>query len=589
MLSFRQKLLFGYLAVFIIFLALLFPFVHRAVGAVVRSTLADRTNQVIESVQGTEDEDRMIQRLEQEGPYFFFRVSLIEPDGQILYDSHTEKPAQAFNPQDYLREHPEISEAVESGHGYHEGRSTFLGQELVYSAKRFTFQGQTYILRTAFPLRQVHELASRFEIGFFTLGCVVLLLFGFLIIAVAQHVSKPIDKIIRAIKPYQEGKEAHLPEIYLGPPKKRTDDFDRLAGTLNSLNQRIERHIGTLEEERNEKEAVLEALIEGVIAVDNHLIITYANSAALQMLGRGLYELFGQPFAMTEQPEFEALLSACQSQQETLTATYQLGDRQKLYLDVIAAPKKGEAGSVLVLQDKTTHYRALEMRKDFIANASHELKTPITIIRGFAETLHDNPEVSREIEVEVTSKIINSCGRMESLIKNLLRLADIENLPRGQLESCNLDDLIENCRQMTLSVYPSAEITLENPQGVPISLLADTSLLEHAFTNLLDNAAKYSKEPARVRVSLSVDGPFAKIEIADRGIGVPPEDLSHIFDRFYTVDKAHSRRMGGSGLGLSLVQTIIEKHLGKISVESTLGEGTTFTILLPLDLEQASH
>ncbi|MGE3953597.1 MAG: ATP-binding protein [Parachlamydiales bacterium] len=583
MFSFRQKLIIGYLLVFLLFLALLFPFAKGAVEAVVRSTLADRTSQVIARIEGTEDEDRMIQRLEQEGPYFFFRISLIEPDGQILFDSHTEKPVQPFDPAEYLAHHPEIREALEKGQGYHESYSASLGQELVYTAKRFTFQGKTYVLRTAFPVKQVHELTYRFEFGFFTLGVVVLLLFGFLIIAVAQHISRPIDKIIRAIKPYQEGKESHLPEIYLGPPKKRMDDFDRLAGTLNSLNQRIEKHIGTLEEERNEKEAILEALIEGVIAVDHQLIITYANSAALQMLGKGPEGILEHPFSVTEQPEFEDLLRACQAQQQSLTATYQLGDRQRLYLDVIAAPKKGEAGSVLVLQDKTAHYRALEMRKDFVANASHELKTPITIIRGFAEALHDNPGVSREVELEVTSKIINSCGRMEALIKNLLRLADVENLPRGQLQECKLDDLLERCRQMTLSVYTTADITLVNRESGPVTVLADAGLLEHAFTNLLDNAAKYSKGPAKVRVEFWREEPFAKIAVADQGIGIPAEDLPHIFDRFYTVDKAHSRRMGGSGLGLSLVQTIIEKHQGRVTVESTLGQGTTFTVLLPLN------
>lgn len=172
---------------------------------------------------------------------------------------------------------------------------------------------------------------------------------------------------------------------------------------------------------------------------------------------------------------------------------------------------------------------------------------------------------------------------MTALIKNLLRLADIEHLSRANLATVSLRPLVESCKELTLAAFPHA--TIKTPEN-NIEVLGDEELLQHAITNLLDNAAKYSKEPAEITVTLEQTADAAILRVNDKGIGIPSEDLDHIFDRFYTVDKAHSRRLGGSGLGLSIVRTIAEKHFGKVAVESELGEGTTFTITLPLKMDE---
>ena len=223
------------------------------------------------------------------------------------------------------------------------------------------------------------------------------------------------------------------------------------------------------------------------------------------------------------------------------------------------------------------------MGKDFVANASHELRTPITIIRGFAETLQDLPEISQEMLADITEKIVRNCQRMDTLVKNLLTLADIENIPETRFKPCNLSALIDNCIHLLLSIYPDAQIHIEkNREEIFVS--ADSDLLELALMNLFDNAAKYSRPPAEISISLHQEGDEVKISISDRGIGIPEADLEHIFERFYTVNKAHSRRLGGAGLGLSIVKNIIDKHDGSITAESVLGKGTTFTIILPTRL-----
>jgi two-component system phosphate regulon sensor histidine kinase PhoR len=390
--------------------------------------------------------------------------------------------------------------------------------------------------------------------------------------------------MISAIKPYEEGKVEHLPAIHLSKYTSARDDFKRLADTLNSLSNRVEAQIAALKHERNEKEAVLDSLIEGVIAVDDRGQVTFANHMAIKMLEIHEHQMVGAKLSDLQHEEFHDVLIACQHQQEVLTFTCQLNELQKVYLDVVAVPMGRDRGAILVLQDKSLHYKALEMRKDFIANASHELKTPITIIKGFAETLQDMPHLSPQMVQEITSKIVRNCTRMEKLVKNLLKLADIENLPRSRQQRCRMSEVAETCKQMVESVYPTAQINIRKPMEEPY-VLGDAELLELAVMNLMDNAAKYSKPPAQIVIIIEPVSAQEqlKIIVADKGMGIPKEDLEYIFQRFYTVNKAHSRQLGGSGLGLSIVETIIEKHFGKISVTSTLGEGTTFTILLPMN------
>jgi two-component system phosphate regulon sensor histidine kinase PhoR len=322
-------------------------------------------------------------------------------------------------------------------------------------------------------------------------------------------------------------------------------------------------------------------LVEGVIAVDDDMKVTYSNLMARKFINSKDRDYLGLPFSELHQERCNTLLQECQQEKNPLSDTLEIyTEGKKTYLDVIAAPKKDDAGAILVLQDKTAHYKIFEMRRDFIANASHELKTPITIIKGFAEALHDNPGLGRETQLEVTEKIVRNCNRMGALIKDLLTLADIENIPSSRLHDCNLAHLMEQCRSILLEVFPETKMTIVELQP-DIHLVADIDLLELAFINLIENAAKYSKLPAEIKVTLDEIDKEVIIHIADKGIGIPQADQEHIFDRFYTVDKAHSQKMGGSGLGLSIVKTIVEKHFGTITLQSELGKGTIFTLRFP--------
>jgi two-component system phosphate regulon sensor histidine kinase PhoR len=431
---------------------------------------------------------------------------------------------------------------------------------------------------------QVHIWVDRFQNILFVIVASFMVFAGMIAWWGVSRIIEPLFDIARIAKPYALGKTDILPfiSIYRGMGQ----ECKHLATTLNSLYSRFKEQSARLDDEKNEKEIIIEPLLEGVITLDAAGFVRYANNAAANLFNAPRRQLIGKPFEFTEaHPRInlfrrcQQILKLAQEQNNIVTDTLSIGDSPKIHLDLIAIPKN-KRGAILILQDKSSHYKVIEMGKDFIANASHELRTPITIIKGYAETLQDLPSVSIPMLSEITEKIVRNCHRMDTLVKNLLTLADIEYVPESRFQLCDIAALADNCRHYLLTLSPTAKIDIEKTND-RIMAEADPDLLELALMNLLENGIKYSTPPAHLTIFLKEQGEEVLIAIQDRGIGIPKDDLPHIFERFYTVDKAHSRRLGGAGLGLSIVQTIIDKHEGTVSVASVVGQGTTFTVLIP--------
>jgi two-component system, OmpR family, phosphate regulon sensor histidine kinase PhoR len=583
--SFRQKILLSYLILLLLFLALMFPLVIDSVQQIVFHSMSDRADELIHKLQQANDDESLIKVLKEQKHLLFYRIGILDDKQRLLYDSHTRRIIGPLHFPMQFTPHTEVEQAIQKGIGYSEEYSQLLGQELIYLAKTFEFHKKNYVLRLAFPHQYIQELRKNFEIGFILFSSVILILFSVMTGLVLNRLTHPIRQIIQAIRRYQsgDGDVTTLPEIQLktGPQ----DDFTHLANTLNSLSSRIKSQIETLTHERNEKEAILESLAEGVLAIDKDLKISYANSMALNFLQITKNEL-GQEFPSSKHPKCYELLLKCIVEGKVLNGSLEIiPDSKSLHLNIVASPREKGRGAILVLQDKSIYYKILEMRKDFIANASHELKTPITIIRGFAETLQEHPYLPKETIDDITFKIVKNCQRMTKIIKNLLTLADIENLPHSRLEKCSLIELVMNCKNTLHTIWPQTEISLHFDPQIGYELTADPELLEVAVMNLLDNAAKYSKEKTHITIQLEKLPGHVKVAIQDNGIGIPQNELENVFQRFYTVNKAHSKKLGGSGLGLSIVETIVEKHFGKISVESTPGIGSTFSLYFPDDID----
>ena len=414
---------------------------------------------------------------------------------------------------------------------------------------------------------------------------IALFLFGALSLGIVYYLTLPINLILKEIRTFHVGAEEFIPRIHLPKGLGPQDEFAVLAQTLNSLSKKIEHQISTLTQEKNNNAAILESLGEGVVAIDQSMKVTYINHMAGVFLDVKKAEILGRSFALAKQPPIHRLIHEAQERNEPALSVLKVNKKPKRYLDAIAVPR-GKEGAILVLQDKTGLHKVIELGRDFIANASHELKTPITIIRGFAETLHDHPELSHEVYKEITQKIVSNCGRMETLVRNLLTLAAVdEGLPSSRLQECDLVDLVEQAKATILAVHPTAQITIEK-KGEHAYFRGDGDLLLQAILNLLDNAVKYSRAPAKVRVVLEQTEREMSIQVIDQGLGIPYEDQDRIFERFYAVDKSHSRSLGGSGLGLSIVERIVEKHGGTISLDSEVGQGSTFTLTFPIQEEE---
>lgn len=588
-LNFRQKILLGQFALFLIFVVCAFPFIERTVRHIVFETLRVNNGSLIGILQKSQSEEQMVQTLEAVDNTIFYGASLFDSSGKVLYDSSLGPFTNEKYTPFYPGVHKEILEALHKNAIYSIGRSDVIGADLVYVTMAFKAEdGKTYILRTSFSFAQVEAFSAQFKLWYLLFCAIACIFFSALTWLIFHRINFPIRQIIKAVKPYQMGKMDSIPPITLNQAIDPQDDFYKLAQTLNSLSDRLRLQIQHITDERNEKEAILESLGEGVIAVDGEIKISYINFVGSKMIGIPKRHLLEKPFPVVpDRPltplleKCKQILQSCQQKQVILTDSIALGENKKIYLDLIAAPKIQNNGAILVLQDKSSHYRVLEMGKDFVANASHELRTPITIIKGFAETLQDMPELPREMVVDIIEKIVRNCQRMDNLVKNLLTLADIENLPESRFQECDLGMLLENCREVVLAVYETAQIHIEKSVE-SVLVFADPDIFELAIINLLDNACKYSTPPAQITVKIDQIEEEAAIYISDKGIGIPEQDLERIFDRFYTVNKARSRRLGGAGLGLSIVKTIIERHNGTISVSSELGVGTTFTIFLPV-------
>ncbi len=590
MLSFRKKILLSDLVLFLLFIALLFPFVGKTVSNIMRKSLEERAVNIISQLKNTQDVSEMLGILKDYKRLVFHQITLVDPENQILYVVQGDEVVRQLFATDYEELHLEISKALKEGRGYGNGYSEFSDELFSYIAIRFEAYEHTYILRVGFPYDEVRRLSIDFEVGFLFLGIFILLLYSVMTWAIIHRLTRPIQQIVDAILPYQEGREEFLPKIVLQEAIQH-DEFGKLAFTLNSLSEKIQKQIEHVILQKQETEDILQSLGEGVIAFDTSARVTFANEVSCRMLQLPHDTLIGQTLSRlkTESLALEGLAKKCHEgvlqalqTSEMIVQTWVFGEGGRVYLDLITAPLAHQSGAILVLQDKTSDYKVIEMGKDFVANASHELKTPITIIKGFAETLQDIPHLSKEMLGEIIEKIVRTSGRLDRLVKSLLTLADIENFSEENFCAHDLFPLIEDCREILLAAHPEASLEIQK-MCPEVSVQIDRDLLELAIMNLLENAVKYSPAPAKIRVLCELsDKDHVRITIQDYGIGIPEKDLPHIFDRFYTVDKARSRKSGGAGLGLSIVKTVIDKHKGMIKVSSELGKGSRFVVTLPV-------
>jgi two-component system phosphate regulon sensor histidine kinase PhoR len=404
----------------------------------------------------------------------------------------------------------------------------------------------------------------------------------------ARRAAGPVLELRHAATQLAAGRvDAPLPATGL----TELADIARAFGLLRE--QLVESGL-TIGRQGSQQQAVLGSMIEGVLAIDARQRVLGINRAAADLLGVDLERIIGRPLhEVVRNPDlrrFALLAIDCREPVEDDLVLHGLRDRTIRLRGTALRDASGEGGAVIVLIDVTDMQRLENVRRDFVANVSHELKTPVASIKGFVETLldgaaEDPTDARRFLEI-----IARQADRLAAIIEDLLSLSRIEqaegagDLPRERIAVGGL------LAAVTADCGPRAgDRSVAIEAECPGELVADVNspLVEQALINLVDNAIKHSEPGRTIRLVAAAAGPDLVIRVQDEGCGIEPEHLPRLFERFYRVDRARSRQQGGTGLGLAIVKHIVQAHGGTVDVESTPGTGTTFTVRLPLEAPAA--
>ena len=509
-------------------------------------------------------------------PGIIARITLADSNGRVIIDNQ-----RAPTSMDNHGNRPEIVASQGAPYGVATRFSQTLNLTMIYLAISLTGEdAKTGYLRLAVPLTSIDEqlssLQNRIFVSAVTVGFLFLLI-GYLL---ASRVTNPIEKMTTVARHISRG------QFQLRLPTGRIDEIGQLAAVINDLALGAEERIAGLTRHRNQLAAVLAGLNEGVIAFDAEQKVLHVNHAALTILSLKETQLVDWNFSeVSIAQEFKQPVLTCISEHTNVASTVIVGERtldcSYLWLD---AGFGEDPGGILVLEDVTERLHLEKVRSDFVANASHELKTPISAIRGLSETIIDDPNISGENLGRFVERIRQQSIRLELIVKDLLHLSRFDSSNKeSNLARIKLSELITALLQTNVENARDAGVILDlDIQDESAQVLGETEAIDQLLTNLVDNAIKCTGEGGKVTVHLKSVGQMASIEVQDSGIGISPEETARIFERFYRVDRARSRDVGGTGLGLAIVKHIAQAHNGTVSVHSQLGKGTTFTVQIPL-------
>ena len=508
------------------------------------------------------------------------RVTVILPSGKVLCDS--QRPPAELSSQG---ERPEFRAALAGITRTSAGDDQWpLEAKSISLAMQIRRDGVvTGVVRTAARADAVDAAVRNIRLQVSAAGLSIALLAGGMMLGASRRVRGPLEAMRQGAERFARGDLGYKLEL---PP---SEEMAGLAAALNQMAGQLEERIVTISRQGNEQDAVLASMVEGVLAVDTEERIISINAAAAALLntaesgalGRGLQEVIRN----ADLRRFVSRALACD---EPIEDDVVLRSDEERVLQARGTSLRGgrgqPVGAVIVLND-VTHLRRLEnIRRDFVANVSHELKTPITSIKGFVETLLDGA-LQKPADAERFLRIVaKQADRLNSIIEDLLCLAKIEqsvdaaDVVLQEYRVCDvLQSAIDECTPKASERRICMRLTCE-PE-----ILAEMNppLVEQAVMNLLDNAIKYSDDGSEVVVEAVRQASEIAIRVHDRGCGIEEEHLDRLFERFYRVDKARSRKLGGTGLGLSIVKHIVHVHGGHVTVDSAAGKGSTFTIFLP--------
>jgi Signal transduction histidine kinase len=503
-------------------------------------------------------------RLSQAGQQM--RISIIGLDGRVLGDSVQEEVNQ-----NHL-DRPEIQQALKSGRGYDTRMSASVGERFYYEA--VYIPGKLFI-RAALPTADLDGVISRLwmiAVAGMLLGIVLVsIVTGIMVI----HITEPLQQLTDTARRIADGDYSSRME------GEYRDEVGELARSFNTMAASTEAAVMELTRKQNQLEGVLQGMADGVLAVSSRNEILFLNQSA-----RGLLE---NP-RLQDSGRLEGSLAISRIANMMRNAIEQDGSKKEMveaandrHYMVYVSPIAGQEPSALAVITDVTRMRKLEqMRSEFVANVTHELKTPLTSIRGSIELLKssDRDEKTRRYFYDVLDI---EAERLHHLIDDMLVLSQIENT-KGDPQSrrVNVKEELQNCLDRLSPVAEKNHISLELNADPSLFVSCSPTRFEQLFCNLIENGIKYNKPDGTVTVTAQKQRKTVLVRVKDTGIGIAPEHFDRLFERFYRVDTSRSREIGGTGLGLSIVKHLAALYGGEVGVESEPGKGSTFSVWLPL-------
>lgn len=482
-----------------------------------------------------------------------YRITLISPDGTVLYESD---PQASEDRMDNHKDRPEIKQALETGDGSSARESDTVGRVTYYYAVRLQ-NGD--VLRVS---RQVDNVFSVFG-GIIPILIVITVYVLLVCLVMASEMTKGIIRPIESMAK--------------DPDAVAYDELVPFSNMIESQRREIEAQMGRIQQETDKINTIIANMEEGFVLLDGEKNVLMHNDSAIRLLQSGPGEVIGNSFIRLSRNQNVNHCIDSASKGKSREAAFEVGERQ---LQLLANPvySKGEQiGVICIIVDMTGRHALDQMRQEFTANVSHELKTPLTSISGYAEMIESG--IAKDGDVKTfAAKIHKEAGRLVTLIGDIIRLSQLDEEP-SQVQPVRVDmaSLVEECTDSLVISADKHKVSLET-DVTPCAVRGDRNMLYELIYNLCDNAIRYNKENGSVLISVKPRDGKVVLKVKDTGIGVPKEHQARIFERFYRVDKSRSKQTGGTGLGLAIVKHIAEQHKAQISLESEEGAGSVITV-----------
>lgn len=448
-----------------------------------------------------------------------------------------------------------------------------------------------YIKDSLDEMRHLNSVLVKVVLLAMIVGILIAVLLSFFL---AKSISSPLQSLTYGAQLVAAGEFSHEIEV------KSADEIGVLAENFNYMRERLHTTLEEVDGEREKLDTILSCMRDAVVAFTSDGRLLHSNNSAGELFGEEIengsltvekcFEILDLPLVTKED---SIKLTSPEAAAEITRDGFLFRDRLargKVY-DVsfavfrLSAGDKPSTGCVLIIHDVTSRFELDESRREFVANVSHELRTPLTSIKGAAETIRMDDEMDTETRTYFLDMLLSESDRMSRIVSDLLVLSRLDNnRTKWNIETFDFRQSVRHlCEVMRGDLEKHRHtVTLGGDRELP-KITADRQRIEQVVINIISNAVKYTPDGGRIDIRLRSDGGFIQLSVSDNGIGIPKEDISHLFERFYRVEKSRSTDAGGTGLGLAIAKEIVEAHGGQIAVESTLGKGTTVLIDLPVE------